>query len=118
MDENLQRSEPGPTSLDGTPDTPQPSNRLFFGPEGLRPFWCLLLYVLILTIPIAALSTLSHLAHADSAGEKHTMLPPFTSCIIEWTQFAIVFFATWVMSRIENRDVFDYGLARSSRRIY
>jgi uncharacterized protein len=118
MDENLQRSEPGPTSLDGTPNTPQPSNRLFFGPEGLRPFWCLLLYVLILTIPIAALSTLSHLAHADSAGEKQTMLPPFTSCIIEWTQFAIVFFATWVMSRIENRDVFDYGLARSSRRIY
>ena len=31
-------------------------------------------------------------------------------------QFAIVFFATWVMSRIENRSVFDYGLARSARR--
>ena len=31
--------------------------------------------------------------------------------------FAIVFAATWVMSRIENRDIFDYGLARSNRRI-
>ena len=120
MDVGQQPTEPDRTTFGTTPVAEPPQNPLFFGPGGLRPFWCLLVYALILTIPIAILVALAHIQHAGAtaAGEKQLELTPFTSAIAEWLQLAIVFFATWVMSRIEDRDVFDYGLARSNRRIH
>jgi hypothetical protein len=116
MDDGQQHTESRST-LDASTGTPPP-NPLFFGPDGLRPFWGLLLYVLILTIPAAILGTIAQAMHASAvaAGEKQIELTPLHSILMEWIEFAIVFFATWVMSRIERRSVFDYGLARSNRR--
>ncbi|HTV08820.1 MAG TPA: CPBP family intramembrane glutamic endopeptidase [Candidatus Aquilonibacter sp.] len=101
-----------------TPDQPHSSSHFFTGPNGLRSFWCLILYVLILTIPTAVLATLADTmrAHAAAAGEKQLELTPLNSILMEWVEFGIVFFATWIMSRIEDRSVFDYGLARTTRR--
>ena len=45
-------------------------------------------------------------------------ISPLSSAIAEWLQFGFVFFATWIMSRIEDRSVFDYGLARTPRRLH
>ncbi len=117
-DDDQRHDESGQTTLDAARDAAPPTNPFFFGPDGPRPFWCLLVYAVILIIPIAILSTLAHMeqAGAVAAGEKQIELAPLDSIIMEWMQFAIVFFATWVMSRIENRSVFDYGLARSNRR--
>lgn len=119
MDDGL-HTETNHTNPNATTIAAPPPNRLFVGPDGLRSFWCLLVYLLILTIPIAILATLAHMMHAGhaSAGKKQLELTPLTSIVMEWIQFAIVFFATWVMSRIEGRSVFHYGLARSSRRIH
>jgi hypothetical protein len=117
--DDQQHSESGQTTFDAAPDAGPPSHPLFFGPDGLRPFWSLLVYILILSIPLGLLA-LGYTMHTGpaAAGEKQIHLTPFTSILMGWSEFASVFFATWVMSRIENRDVFDYGLARSNRRIH
>lgn len=119
MDVGQQPTKPDQTNVGTAPIAEPPQNPLFFGPDGLRPFWCLLVYGLMLTIPIALLVGLDHIQPAGSAAasEKQLQLTPFTSALAEWLQLAIVFFATWIMSRIEDRDVFDYGLAGSNRRI-
>jgi hypothetical protein len=116
--DDQQHSESDQTTFDAAPDAGPPSHPLFFGPDGVRPFSALLVYILILSIPLGLLA-LVYVAHTGpaAAGEKQIHLTPFTSILMEWSEFASVFFATWVMSRIENRDVCDYGLARSNRRI-
>lgn len=94
---------------------------VFVGPHGLRPFWALLLYLAILLTPVMLFAVAAHFAHtggevaAVRAQEEHG-IPPLTSLTTEWLEFGFVFFATWVMSRIEDRSVFDYGLARTPRR--
>lgn len=95
-----------------------PQTNLFIGRHGLRPFWALLLYLAILITPVMLFVLASHLAdtraHHD-AKAAHEM-SPLSSVIGEWLQFGFVFFATWIMSRIEHRSVFDYGLSRTPRR--
>jgi uncharacterized protein len=107
----------GPSDL-SSPGSELPPNKLFVGPDGLRPFWGLLLYLAILLTPVLLLLLAAHLAgmgthapHATAGGE-----PPFPMLIGEWLQFAFVFFATWIMSRVEDRSVFDYGFALVPRR--
>ena len=96
-----------------------PPNNLFVGPHGLRPFWALLLYLAILLTPVMLLTMASHLAgegpHPRNAVHE---LSPLTSAMQEWMLFGFVFFVSWIMSRIESRSVFDYGLARTPRRVY
>lgn len=117
MDDGLQHPNSTPPLDDTSAAIPRPSP-IFFGADGLRPFWCLILYVLILTIPFGVMVTVMEIAHANilKAGQTQIQLTPFNSILMEWVEFAIVFFATWIMSRIENRSVFDYGLSRCSRR--
>ncbi|HXS11711.1 MAG TPA: hypothetical protein VN734_03345, partial [Acidobacteriaceae bacterium] len=108
----------GPSDLSTNGDEFQ-RNSLFLGPDGLRPFWRLLLYLAILT-PILLLMVLSHFADAKTSPHPAVVdeISPLSSTITEWLQFGFVFFATWIMSRIENRSAFDYGLARTPRRLY
>ena len=115
MDDGHHHTESNRSSLDTAP----PSS-LFFGPDGLHPLWCLLLYVLILSFPIAILTLLAHIGPdaAATPSQTQTGIAPFASAVMEWIHFAIVFFATWVMSRIEDRRVFDYGFTRSNRSIH
>jgi len=117
-------NEPTPTapSNDVSASGNQTSNGLFVGPHGLRPFWALLLYLAILLTPVMLFAVAAHFAKAGGAyaasqrsAESHGM-SPLTSIVAEWLQFAFVFFATWIMSRIESRSVLDYGLARNPRR--
>jgi hypothetical protein len=42
-------------------------------------------------------------------------ISPLIAGINEWLQLGFVFFATWIMSRIEDRNVFDYGFSRMPR---
>ena len=110
-------SEPAPTAgpphLDSS-GSALPPNNLFVGPHGLRPVWGLLLYLAILLTPLVLVVIASHLAsgaktgHASHAGHE---MSPLISAISEWLLFGFIFFATWIMSRIEDRSVFDYGLS-------
>lgn len=105
----------GPSDLPLTPSaqTSAPYN-IFFGPDGLRPFWGLLIYIAALAVPVILLNVAIHLSgHHPSKGQTS----PADATISEWLSFGFVFFATWIMSRIEGRSVFDYGLARTPRRL-
>lgn len=92
-----------------------PRSNLFVGPDGLRPFWALLIYIAILATPMLLLVLAAHLAHAHPHQSSHEM-SPIQGLIGEWLTFAYVFFASWIMSRIEHRSVFDYGLSRVPQR--
>ena len=48
MDDGLQPTESTQATQDSTTVAEPPQNPLFFGPDGLRPFWSLLIYLLIL----------------------------------------------------------------------
>lgn len=102
----------GPPDL-STPDGDLPPNNLFVGPHGLRPFWRLLLYLAILFTPVMLFVVAGRLA-GDTAfanrGAEH-QITPLIAGINEWLQLGFVFFATWIMSRIEDRNVFDYGFS-------
>jgi|SRR5215472_3564848 len=101
-----------PTDL-SSPSSELPPNNLFVGPRGLRPFWALLLYLAIVLTPVVLLVVADHLAGAKTFPDTNEIheISPLTSGLAEWLQFGFVFFATWIMSRIEDRDVFDYGLS-------
>jgi len=108
----------GPSDISTTGDE-LPPNNLFFGPQGLRPFWGLLLYLAILAVPVMLFVVASHLAGQKALPDKNAVkeTPALTMALGEWLQFGFVFFATWIMSRIEDRKVIDYGLGRTPRRM-
>ena len=113
-------NEPPPTA--GTSDLSNtanelPPNNLFTGMHGLRPFWRLLLYLAIVLTPVMLFVVASHLAGQQALPHGHEE-SPLNMAIGEWLQFALVFFASWIMSRIESRSVFDYGLSRTPRRLH
>lgn len=108
----------GPSNLSNGSESPR--DNLFFGPHGLRPFWGLLLYLTILLTPEMLLIVAGYLVGEGIVRDKNAIqeISPLTSAIEEWLRFAFIFFATWIMSRIEDRNVFDYGLARTPRRMH
>jgi hypothetical protein len=116
-------TKPAPTA--GTSDLSStanelPPNNLFVGPHGLRPFWRLLIYLAIVLVPMMLYVVASHLADEkaspNSNGVHEISLLDFA--LSEWLLFGFVFFVTWIMSRIEDRSVFDYGLARTPHRLH
>lgn len=116
-------TEPSPPSAPSDPSTTgselQPNN-LFIGPHGLRSFWRLLLYLAILLTPVMLFTVAGHLAGEKAFPDSNGVheISPLTMAIEEWLQFGFIFFAAWIMSRIEDRSVFDYGLSRTPRRLH
>lgn len=120
-------NEPAQTadSTEIAPSGDHPPTNLFIGPDGLRPFWALLLYLAILLTPMMLMLAATYLAKGGGGvgnlnhqrSDAVREISPLTSLIAEWMQFGFVFFATWIMSRIEDRNVLDYGLARTLRRV-
>lgn len=95
-----------------------PGSPVFFSADGLRPFWALLLYLAILT-PMVLYLVLGYWASASQTPSSTAAMHRISSLnasVAEWLLFGFIFFATWVMSRFEDRSVFDYGLQQSPRR--
>ena len=102
--------DPGNKIRSAEPDT-APS--LFFGPQGLRPFWCLLLYLAIVSTPIFLFILAGRLAKSTGVPVQvgaPAVLYPVQAFSMELFQLGLVLFATWIMSRIESRSLTDYGL--------
>ncbi|MGB6821471.1 MAG: hypothetical protein WBE21_05300, partial [Candidatus Acidiferrales bacterium] len=83
-------------------------NEIFFGPNGLRAGWRLLIFAAI----IAAFLTAVHyggklLSHGQPPQREFSM----TSIIVgEAVVFLLFLFASWIMTKIEDRTIGDYGL--------
>ena len=95
------------------PHTDEPTTTpesVFANDAGLRPWWRLLLYLAIVLTPLLLMTVAEHLAGAGAQPASVHQLSPVAQDIEEWMLFGYVFFATWIMSRIEDRNVLDYGL--------
>jgi hypothetical protein len=82
---------------------------VFFGPDGLRALWAILLFV---AIRLALIWCVFPLLHALLPVEPRTpgVLRPRFTLAAEGTAFACVAGATWVMAIIERRPTAAYGL--------
>jgi membrane protease YdiL (CAAX protease family) len=90
---------------------------IFFGPQGLRAGWSILMFAGIWWVLITVCQVLvgPHL-HMN----KNEPIPPFTGLLLEGSQFVPALMATAVMALFERRSVLFYGyqgLARVVRLI-
>ncbi len=80
----------------------------FVGPNGLRPGWACLLFLLLIFFYESAFSALArHLLHGRP---RPSALPPGVMVPAEFLSAFGVLFATWLMSRAEGRPFTSFGL--------
>ena len=110
MQKPAPRTDPEQSSIEGSPGEERSP---LLSARGSGPWWALLLYLSIVITPRLLMRVANHLSGANQSPAKATVLnlDPLTSNLTEWFLFGFVFFATWIMSRLEDRSVFDYGLA-------
>lgn len=87
---------------------------IFFGPDGLRASWALLLAVIIFRGLFFAVGYLLQLLHL-SPHDQTTSVTPGGVLYSEGIAFLVVAAVTWIMSRIEGRPVSTYGLGGQQR---
>ncbi|MHB8486330.1 MAG: CPBP family intramembrane glutamic endopeptidase [Candidatus Acidiferrales bacterium] len=89
-----------------SPDTKSATNEIFFGPNGLRAGWRLLIFAANAFVLLAIFGLIQ-----DSL--SHGKRIPFTArgvSIREASAFLCILIASWVMTFIEGRAIGDYGL--------
>ena len=104
-----------PTPQD--PHEPRIFHRIFFGNEGLRAGWGILLFVLLCFGSNYTISRL-HLLPAQpqtNPAQSSPELAPVPSIISEGVMLLLVSLATLILSRIERGPVTVYGLGGSGR---
>ncbi len=96
-----------------TPETPSALHRTFFGPDGLRAGWSILIFVVLFSLLLRAAVFLAHLLHLLPKLAPGTVRPdpaPLFTIISEAIPFLVVALVSWIMSKIERRPVGVYGL--------
>ena len=118
--------QPDPSTLPvNTLSTPAPQNtpkprllhRIFFGDEGLRAGWGILIFVLLCfgsNYVVSMLHLLPSQPHTTTA-QSSPELPPVSSIVSEGVILLLVSLATLILSRIERRPIGVYGLGGSGR---
>ena len=102
------------------PPAPSPGNSLFFGPDGLRAGWSLVVFFLLVgilslpTIPIFRHQLAHQAAAAHTTGAPHpaTIQAPQT-LTQDGLLFAVLLLASFLISRIERRPLSAYGIGRT-----
>ena len=97
------------SSTDPVP-SPHPLHRLFFGADGLRSAWGLLVFFALVALVQAATVTVMHHLHSPSPDDvMRSPLPGlvFFSRIVPFLAIALV---TLLMARIERRSFASYGI--------
>jgi len=114
--EEIQTAEQLPSSLSPAAPMPTPADRLklvFWGPDGVRAFWRLAIFVAIvfgLRFGISRTLRLLHIVkpHLPAAIDVSAK----TVLLQESLAFLCVLLATLIMGSIEKRSLGDYGLPR------
>ena len=88
---------------------PSPLRRAFFGADGLRAGWSLLLFFALLFVIGYGTNRIVHTLHPGQLSAQKEM-PPALSLSFEAVQFGLVALATFIMSRIERRPLRAYGI--------
>ena len=106
-------SEPPQLSPALVPGPPQPNRlrRIFFGPEGLRAGWSVVIFIGLLLLFVTALGTAFSKLHLTRRGD----LGARTAFFGEFAAFLAMVAAAWIASRIERRRLLDYNLRGPGR---
>jgi uncharacterized protein len=98
---------------------PQPSStlrKIFFGAEGLRAGWGILIFVVLMAALLKGVNAIGHLMHlTPKTGAADTNVTPAFALISECMPFLATLLVTWIMSKIERRPNSVYGLGGSRR---
>jgi membrane protease YdiL (CAAX protease family) len=112
--ENLSRANSeGPTPADQiVPATPSTLRKIFFGQDGLRAGWSLLIFIAMIAALAFCANRIGRKLHAPdpNSAKPGAEMSPLFGIIAEAVPFVLVLFVTWIMSRIERRPVSVYGL--------
>jgi hypothetical protein len=93
---------------------PSMQNRIFFGPDGLRAGWSLLMFMAMLVVLIFVVGLVARkLVPPNPAPSATHELSLRSTFLNEAIPFLIIFLVTWVMSKIERRRNSVYGLGGS-----
>jgi hypothetical protein len=109
---SFQPDLPGLPPVDGA--TASAASSAFFGPNGLRAGWRLLIAAAIFLSASRAFGLALRHARGGSAGRIFSSFAPQAVLFGEFTTFGIYLFTSWIMSRIEARRMRDYGLGLAS----
>lgn len=89
---------------------------IFIGPDGLRPGWGLLLFILIFaglgqvtTVAMHRISPRPKMSAAERKAEETKPQDPAKMLRGEGISFFLIALTSWIMSRIERRPVGSYG---------
>jgi uncharacterized protein len=101
------------------PPAPSTLRKIFIGKDGLRAGWSLLIFIAILAVFALTARFIAHkvFPHAPqtAADASAVMGKPGFLLANESIQFGIIFFITWIMSKIERRPNSSYGLGGSRK---
>jgi uncharacterized protein len=108
-------ASPAPISPPYPP--PGPIRRLFYGRDGLRALWSVVLFaailfaatVVIIGVPGVVFATL--FGHRGGMSSLVTGTTPLSIVIQSWPLAVAVLVTTFVMARVEHRSPWGYGLA-------
>ena len=94
------------------PNQPSTARKIFFGKDGLRAGWSLLIFIAIFAAVIFCVNfgLRKYLPHDTKAAMPAGGFPPRFLFLAEGIPFAVTVFVTWIMSKIERRPVGVYGL--------
>jgi len=98
------------------PLPPEPErSKIFYGPNGLRAGWRLLIFLLILGGIVGALLLAAHYSAIlygprPTNPSQDTTLTPGIIALGEIPLFGLILFVSWIMGRIERRKISHYGL--------
>jgi uncharacterized protein len=102
-------NEPNPP-IEQSPATPPSALRnIFFGADGLRAGWSLLVFVALMAAFLKGIGSIFHLLHLASPGTTEA-ISPTVAYIAESLPLVATLFVTWIMSKIERRPNSVYGL--------
>lgn len=94
------------------PAQPSTLRKIFFGKDGLRAGWSLLIFIALFAAIIFCVNFIlrKFLPHDPKALMVGGEAPPRFLLIAEGIPFVVTVFVTWIMSKIERRPVGVYGL--------
>ena len=116
MDHDIALPPVEPIAPGAPAPSPQPSTlrKVFIGKDGLRAGWSLLIFIAILAALAFCVNLVVHRLYPTSAksaqGVEQAMSKPGYLLAGEASQFLLILFVTWIMSKIERRPNSVYGL--------
>ncbi|UWZ83901.1 CPBP family intramembrane glutamic endopeptidase [Occallatibacter riparius] len=106
------------TPVEGAVMTAPPDHDLrwvFFGPDGLRAGWSVVIFVSLIVMLGAVASAIARAIHPPSHSHEFS---PASGLISEFMSVVVLILAAWIVSLIEKRKLLDYNLRGVRRGFY